>query len=327
MKKARLILPIILLAVGISAYGVDLQNYGFSVTNTQQENNQTVYTVQAANGFSFTVASSAPLTDSNAKVLQTAVSTLSNWKLLKIQQAKIVFNGSRADILIIPSSFVYKGVDLAKYMPSGMQFYYDKYLQYDFRMLKDSLFLRLKGEVYDESQFADRLYSAVQNPVLFLQTNNPEYLLKQINDLTKKIDELSVQLNQAKAVVQGLNDKLSSLASQGQDFVRKQESANRSQDAVNKNVEKQLADIKAQNQKMADEFDHVRYSLLVLNNRGFFGQIYPIDKQAIAKLVELKKADPSLTRDQARAKLQADGIKMSKKEVSLVFDVYFNEFK
>ena len=327
MKKARLILPVILLAVGISAYGVDLQNYGFSVTNTQQENNQTVYTVQAANGFSFTVASSAPLTDANAKALQTAVSTLSGWNLLKIQQAKIVFNGSRADILIIPSSFVYKGVDLAKYMPSGMQFYYDKYLQYDFRMLKDNLFLRLKGEVYDESQFVDRLYSAVEDPVLFLQTNNPEYLLKQISDLTKKIDELSVQLSQAKTVVQGLSSKLDSLASQGQDFVAKQEAANKGQDAVNKNVEKQLADIKAQNQKMADEFDRVRYSLLVLNNRGFFGQIYPIDKQAIAKLVELKTADPSLTRDQAIAKLQADGIKMSKKEVSLVFDVYFNEFK
>ncbi|HUX21388.1 MAG TPA: hypothetical protein VMW69_09115, partial [Spirochaetia bacterium] len=68
MKKATLLMPIILLAIGISAFGIDLQNYGFNVTNTQQENNQTVYTVQTSDGFTFTVASSAPLTDANAKV-------------------------------------------------------------------------------------------------------------------------------------------------------------------------------------------------------------------------------------------------------------------
>jgi outer membrane murein-binding lipoprotein Lpp len=320
MKKATFLLPIIFLAVGIAAYGIDLQNYGFNVTNTQQENNQTVYTVQTSDGFTFTVASSAPLTDSNAKVLKTSVSTLAGWKLLKIQQAKIVFNGSRADILIIPASFVYKGVDLAKYMPSGIQFYFDTYLQYDFRMLKDNLFLRLKGEVYDETQFADRLYSAVENPVLYLQTNNPEYLLLQINALTKKIDNLTTQIEQTNAAFSQLTDKVDALAKAGQDFTTKQE-------AVNSKVENQIGDIKVQNQTMADEFDLLRYSLLILNNRGFFGQIRLIDKQAIAKVVQMKKEDSALTQDQVMAKLQAEGIKMSKKEVSLVFGVYFNEFK
>jgi len=173
MKKVTRILPVILFAVGISAYGIDLQSYGFNVTNTRQENNQTVYTLQTRSGFSFTVASSNPLTDNDAKILQSSISTLAGWKLLKIAQAKVVFNDSRVNILVLPSSFVYKNVNLADYMPSGMQFYYVKYLQYDFRMLKDSLFLRLKGEVYSETQFADRLYAAVENPVLFLQTNNP----------------------------------------------------------------------------------------------------------------------------------------------------------
>jgi hypothetical protein len=306
MKKATLLVPMILLAIGISAFGIDLQNYGFNVTNTQQENNQTVYTVRASDGFTFTVASSAPLTDANARVLRSSVSTLTSWNLLKVEQAKIVFDGSRADILIIPSSFVYKGVDLAKYMPSGIQFYFDTYLQYDFRMLKDNLFLRLKGEVYDQTQFADRLYAAIENPVLFLQTSNPEYLLQQFNILTKKVEDLTTQLSRADAAISQLTDK---------------------QSAVNANVEKQLADIEAQNATMADGLDRLRYSQLILSNRGFFGQIRLIDKQAVAKVVQMKKADSSLTVDQAVAKLQAEGIKMSKREASLVFNVYFNEFK
>lgn len=326
MKKATLVFPIILLAASLSAFGVNLSSYGFNVTNTQQENNKTVYTVSEPNGFTFTVSSANPITDSNAKVLQTVVSTLSGWTSLKISQAKIVFNGERADILIVPSSFVYKNVNLAQYMPAGMQFYYDKYLQYDFRMLKDNLFLRLKGQVYDESQFVSRLYSAIENPVLFLQTNNPEYLLQRLNDLASKVEALTHQLatqkNEIATAESKLSSQLSALSNQGESFKK-------SQDAVNKNVEQQLTDIKKQNSDITSEFDKVRYSLLALNNRGFFGlgRIIPINRTAIERVVAMKKADPSLTKDQVLAKLKADGVKMSKKEVSLVFDVYFNEFK
>ncbi len=310
MKKATFILPIILVVAGLSAYGASLQSYGFNVANTRQENGQTVYTISEPNGFSFTVASANPITDTNAKVLQTVVSTLTSWKSLKISQARVVFNGERADILIIPSSFTYKGTDLARYMPSGMQFYYDKYLLYDFRMLKDNLFLHLQGEVYDERGFADRLYSAIQNPVLFLQTNNPEYLLKRLNVLVSRLETLSKELQQQK---KELSDKLDRLS--------------QNQDTVNTNLAKQLAIIKDQNTALSGDFDKVRYSLMALNNRGFFGQIYPIDRQAISRVVAMKEADPSLTKEQVMAKLKAEGVKMSNKEVSLVFDVYFNEFK
>lgn len=324
MKKATLIFPILLLTVSLSAFGVNLSSYGFNVTNTQQETNQTVYTIAEPNGFSFTVVSANTITDAGAKVLQAVVSTLSGWTNLKISQAKIVLNAQRADILVIPTSFVYKNVNLAQYMPSGMQFYYDKYLEYDFRMLKDNLFLRMKGEVYDESQFAARLYSAVQNPVLFLQTNNPEYLLKRLNDLTSKLEtltqQLSVQKKEIAAAASKLSGQIALLSKEGEAFKT-------SQSAVNTNVAKQLADIKKQNSTMAGEFNKVRYSLLVLNNRGFFGRIYPINRTAIERVVAMKKADPSLTQDQVLTKLKAEGVKMSRKEVSLVFDVYFNEFK
>lgn len=320
MKKATLIFPVLLLAASLSAFGVNLANYGFTVTNVRQENNQTVYAVSEQNGFSFTVASSSPITDADARVLQSVISTLSGWSSLNISQAKIVFNEGRADILVIPSSFIYKNVNLAQYMPSGMQFYYDKYLQYDFRMFKDRLFLRLKGQVYSENEFAARLYTALQNPVLFLQTNNPAYLLQRLNDLATKLEAVTHQLDQQEKEIASAESKLSALSEQGQSFKT-------SQDSVNAKVEKQLSDIKQQSSSIAGEFDRVRYSLLVLNNRGFFGRIYPIDRTAIERVVAMKKADPSLTKDQVLAKLKSEGVTVSRKEVSLVFDVYFNEFK
>lgn len=401
MNKAKLIFPALLLVVGLSAYGIDLQSYGFKVTNTQQANGQTVYTVTDPSGLSLTVATSAPLTAADGRVLERVDSTLSGWKNLKISEEKVVFHDGRADILVIPSSFVYKNIDLSKYMPSGIQFYYDKYLQYDFRMFKDNLFLRLKGEIFDESQFADRLYGAVQNPVLYLQTNNPEYLLQQINDLVTKVDTLTARLQEQRKALEAADAKLAAgidhLAQETQAFKteqhqfneaqaafnkrqdsynhqqdaynhrqdaynqqqmaynhqqvevnqqqmaynrqqeaynqqqvainKKQEAFNARQDSVNTKVSDQLDAIRNQASVLLGQFEHVRYSLLALNNRGFFGRIYPINQDNINRVVAMKKANPSLTVKQVVAKLKADGVKMSKKEVSLVFYVYFNEFK
>lgn len=339
MRKAMLVLlPVILVVASASAYCVDLANYGFHVTRTEKQNNQHIYTLRSQSGFAFTVAATAPLTKGNAEVLQHVVQTLSGWKLLHIARARVVFKGARADILVVPSSFVYKGVNLADYMPSGMQFYYDRYLEYDFRMLKDNLFLRMKGEVFDEKQFAERLYSAVENPVLYLRTHNPEYLLRRLDELQQQVQKLETAFaQQTKALTQaekGLTKKVDHLVGEAnryssrQDKLRaKQAAINDKQQALSLDVERQLGDLKRQNAHLVERLDGVRYSLLVLNNRGFFGRIYPVDRSTVQRIVNMKRADPSLSRAQARRKLRAEGVSVSKKVVSLVFDVYFNDFK
>ncbi|HUZ18896.1 MAG TPA: hypothetical protein VMV68_10955 [Spirochaetia bacterium] len=304
MKKARLVLPVFLVLTTAAAFGVNFQDYGYAVSGSRQENNQTVYELSDKSGLSFTVASASELNDTSMKILGSILGTLESWNDMKIQQLKVVFSGNRADVLVMPSSFDYKGIDLAKYMPSGIQFYYDTYLQYDFRMLKDSLFLRLKGEVYGQSEFADRAYNALQNPVLYLQTNNPEYLLQRLNDIAAAVEKISNTLAEQEKTNKSTSDNLSALQSQD-------------------------ARLQAQDATLEKSVDSMRYATIALNNKGFLGlgRPKPVSQDAIDRVIALKQADPSMTKDQVSAKLKDAGVKLSDKELSLVFNVYFDDFK
>jgi hypothetical protein len=297
MKMARLVLPVFLVLTTAAAFGINFQDYGSTVNGSRQENNQTVYELTDRSGLSFTVASAGELSDTSMKILGSILGTLQGWNDLKIQQLKVVFNGDRADVLVMPSSFEYKGIDLAKYMPSGIQFYYDTYLQYDFRMLKDSLFLRLKGDVYGESQFADRAYNAIQDPVLYLQTNNPEYLLQRLNDIAAAVDKIANTLAEQEKTNQSISQNMSALQEQSA--------------ALQKSV------------------DSMRYAMVALNNKGFLGlgKPKPLSLDAIDRVITLKQTDPSMTKAQVSAKLKDAGVNLSDKELSLVFNIYFDDFK
>ncbi len=274
MQKGLLIFGALFLCLGIGVRALDLSSYGYEVLGTHNENGLTFYDAKDASGLSFAVASAAPLTEDNIQVVRIILSTFEHWKYLKVSRIRIVFSvNNHADILVIPTSFDYKGVDLSTYMPSGMQFSYDGYLGYDFRMYKDNLFMRLEGQVFGETDFANRLLDAVNNPVLYVQTNSPEYLLKQIGGLETKVEDLTV-------IVDALRKQLNVMS----------------------------------------------HGLVSLNNRGFFGTIFPVDTKAVDRVVALKTQNPSMTPAQVAAELAKEGIKISDNAIRMVFGVYFDAF-
>lgn len=315
MKKARLVLPLLLLVGTGVAWSVNLQDYGYTVTGSHTQNSQTVYDASDAQGQTFTVASTQPLSDADVRILGSVLQTLAGWRDLKIGQLQFLFTGGRADILVIPTSFLYRGVDLAKYMPSGIQFYYDTYLQYDFRMLKDNLFLRLKGAVYDESQFAQRAYSAVQNPVLFIQSNDPEYLLQRLNEIASAITSIQAQLDAS-------NKTLAIAVQEAKTELNRQQTSD-------SQIRDQLSVLQERSASIQSSLDHVRFGVMALNNKGFFGlgRPTPPSQQAVDRVLALKQADPSMTMGQVSAKLKSEGLSMTNKELSLVFAVYFNQYQ
>ena len=98
-------------------------------------------------------------------------------------------------------------------------------------------------------------------------------------------------------------------------------------------LKKEIAELSEKHETLVDEFDiqtlnfnTVRYGLIMLHNRGLFGRFNDMDKNAIAKLTALKTENPSLTVDEARVMLQDANMEMTKKEVRLIFAIYFNDF-
>ncbi|MDX9819718.1 MAG: hypothetical protein RBT16_12445, partial [Desulfococcus multivorans] len=97
--------------------------------------------------------------------------------------------------------------------------------------------------------------------------------------------------------------------------------------AAKSEVGQKVDSLAAESAGRGREFLLLRYALLVLNNRGFFGSIRLPSEKGIERLVRMKKEEPGLSMEEAGARLKAEGIEMSGKEVFLVFSVYFNEFK
>jgi len=292
MKKRLLILAALFAGCVCGAFGLDLSTYGFQVTGTHQENNMTAYDAKDANGTAVSVLSAAALTDANAKSLRDLLGTLEGWKYLKIDHLRAKFNSDgSADVVVMPSSFSYKNVELTAYLPSGLQFSYNGSIAYDFRMLKDNLFLRLKGQVFDENQFAERLLSAVKDPILYLQTTDPEYLQRRMDELVAKVDTLSAQIVSLGAQIASLGAQIASLA--------------------------------ADHQKSDNS---LKVAIVTLNNKGFFGNITPVNSHDVDEIVTLKRADPTPTKDQIAERLKQKAVKVPGNVISLVLGVYFNQF-
>ena len=69
-------------------------------------------------------------------------------------------------------------------------------------------------------------------------------------------------------------------------------------------------------------------AVLAMHNTGFLGfGASPIDKKAIARVIELKKQSPGMSRGDLERALEKEKIKISGKELDLILSVFFNEFK
>jgi len=79
--------------------------------------------------------------------------------------------------------------------------------------------------------------------------------------------------------------------------------------------------------RLEKDYQMLRTAVMALHNTGFFRGTTPVSIDVITRTVELKKSDPSITDKKILEVLKKEKIKATGKEVSLVLEVYFNEFK
>ncbi|MCX7786568.1 MAG: hypothetical protein N2442_02580 [Spirochaetes bacterium] len=292
----------------------DFTSWGLDLKSQSKEGPYTVYQFRAPGNIDLSVFfKGTEIRKSDQERLQGILSIFKGFTTLLPSSIRVILADERTEILLVPRSFRYKDRDLAIYMPSGIQFFYTDFLEFDFRIVVENLFLRIKGQFFKEEEFAEKILAAVLNPYAYIQSQDPEYILKRFQDIEARIDRL---LNEGEQInsrfgkeVQEIRGLLGSLKQEVVQQVQTQQT-----------LERKVGDLYA-------EFQLLRYALLVLNNRGFFGSIRLPSEAGINRLVELKKQQPKLTMDEAREKLKTEGIEMTSKEVFLVFSVYFNEFQ
>jgi hypothetical protein len=342
MKKALIFVPFLFLSLTISLAAQRFEDRGFRVEGRTMEGQNTVYRLQDSSGAPLTVVMQGEPDAVKIRIVDTVAAMFRAMKYMSLSSLRIIFFSDRTEIIALPRSFSYQGKDLNRYLPSGLQFYYIDYFEYDFRMVVENLFLRLKGQYFTEEQFAEKLANAAANPFLYIQSQDPEYIIRRFQEIDRVLEKIGVEGTELSKGIAAL--KKEGVESLG-DVTKSLEAANRSietlgrtlsneikeikdgVEALTKTTETQQKSMEARFEILESEFILLRYALMVLNNRGFFGSINLPAQDGIVKLVEMKKRNPALTMKEAEVRLKAEGIQMSSKEVFLVFSIYFNEFQ
>jgi len=309
-----------ILSLGMGAFlcAQDYATLGLELKSQSKEGPYTVYQFRAPGNMDLSISfKGAELGEADRERLQGILAIYQNLRILFPSSVRVIFTDERAEILVIPRSFRYKDRELSTYMPSGIQFFYTDFLEFDFRIVVENLFLRIKGQYFKEEEFAEKILAAVLNPYAYIQSQDPEYILKRFQDIEGRLDRLLIEGEKIGTTVrQEIREVRDSLGALKQEVAASFQKSSQAQQSL----EQKVSDL-------STEFQLLRYALLVLNNRGFFGTIRLPSEAGINRLVELKKQQPKLTMDEAQEKLKAEGIEMTSKEVFLVFSVYFNEFK
>lgn len=196
------------------------------------------------------------------------------WPGLEIRQMGFSFQSDALEIWILPSSLQTSMGNLASFMPSGMVFYLADSLYYDFRMTKDNIFFKMRGNYLSFESFTSQIHKALENPLAYIRLYDPDYYLAKMDEYARDVEKLKAQ---------------------------------------------------AAEQQKALEF--LRAAVIYFQNSGFLSGSSQVSRAAMDRAVMLKKSNLKMSKKELMSQLEKEGIKLSDREVELIFAVYFNQFE
>ncbi len=348
MRRIALIAS--LLSLALCAGALDLTSYGATVVSRVSEGKRTAVTFRDTEARTFIVSFlEEPSAEAVAQVakLKDLFYSLQN---VKIRSLRFTLTGTLIEALLLPEQLLVEGEDLHDFVPAGLFFSYtsDLILEYDFRVTKDNLFLRVRGTFDGEEEMEQKVANALANPAAFLQRSDPEYFLSRLEQANKDIaglrgdlddltasfqtlsdeyDALAAQIEKLAAQIEDLTAQAKAFAEQDKELAAKdKELATKDKEltAKDKELAAQNKELAAQNKELAAQFETVRYAAMTNENTVWFSR-KPIPREGIARVLEIKRENPSLTKAEVAARLKKEGVKMTDQEVRIVFAYYFGE--
>ena len=147
----------------------------------------------------------------------------------------------------------------------------------------------------------------------------------EIAQLEAKDEELSTSLAEAIAGIEKLTTKAADLEMKIEALNATTADHNTRIIALNEQLVSLSGELGKERANRAEREKASEAALMATMNWAFLGGPKFIPEEAVAKLVELKQADPSLDRKAAELKLKELGIKLSAGEIDIVFTVKFGE--
>jgi hypothetical protein len=174
----------------LAAWADSFQDKGISLASSTNEGTNFLFTYTNASGKGFSLLS-ATLPDAAVqdKVVN-LFNELSRWQELSIQDIRFSATATSVEAVVQPLELAIDGTNVAAYIPSGLYFVIDTSFRYDFRMVKNRVFMKIKGLFIDKDELLLKMKRALENPANYVQLTDPEYIFNKMNELEDNVSQL-----------------------------------------------------------------------------------------------------------------------------------------
>ncbi len=164
------------------------ENEKISVVKKTNIDAETIIILTDKSGKEFEVASTIDYDSMAVRNILKLKNDFFSWPELEISKIKFIVSDNAIDISVIPIKLLCKGTNVISYLPAGMFFTYTDSLQYNFRMTKNNLFVRIKGFFINKDHLFNRIKEALDNPSAYIKKRDPEFFLAKLEQLQNDLD-------------------------------------------------------------------------------------------------------------------------------------------
>lgn len=215
--KMHKIVPIALAAVlfPLAAFAGAFQDQGITLVSATNEGTNLLQFYQNAAGKSFSLVIAADPDNGVQEKVANLFNELQRWKDLSVQDIRFSANNGTVEAIIQPADLLIDGTNIAPFIPSGLYFIIDTSFRYDFRMVKNRVFMKIKGLFIDRGELYLKMKRALENPANYVQLTDPEYIFNKMNELEDNVALLRSETKQAREENNQLRAALVSLQNRG----------------------------------------------------------------------------------------------------------------
>jgi hypothetical protein len=181
----HILITLLFILISSSVFAIDWQTKG--ITHEKQLDNDELICFKDGSGHIFFVEDGLNIPEEQADLVLKQKEIFFALQNVKIKTINFSFENGMLYILVIPSEMKCGNVDAVAYLPSGMLFSLtDGNLLYNFRIKKDTYFIRINGAYISEQILCDKVAEAINTPQTYVQRRDPDYLLAGFDKLNKE---------------------------------------------------------------------------------------------------------------------------------------------
>ena len=180
---------------------------GVRVISTSEEEGRTRLLLADEKGAQFSVSHSGDLTDAEAVRVVKLRTRFLTWSLGSLKTINFLLSGPVLEALVVPEKLSCGEKNLTESLPAGLLFRESDTLEYNFRLTAQNLFVRIKGVYTGEAELCSKLTAAAANPRDYIRRRDPEYILRTVDRLKSRLDEVSARQERTRRAVVALHNK------------------------------------------------------------------------------------------------------------------------